>query len=206
MAASRGALEMSKEQRSRLLGWKRMGGAMYSLVALVGCTTAASAPPPTPASSEYRIGPGDVLDVMVWREESVSGSVTVRPDGKISVALVGDVQAAGLTPEDLSADLHARLLKFIDNPNVVVRVNSSALRFFVIGNVRSPGTYDLRANQTLLQALAVAGGFTEFANRGGVRIIRQNSGGTPLKVDYDAIVRGDAPDVRLEPNDTLVVP
>lgn len=197
---------MSKEQRSCPLGWKRIGGAMCLLVALAGCTAVASAPPPPQSPAEYRIGPGDVLEILVWREESVSGPVTVRPDGKISVALVGDVQAAGLTPEELSADLHARLLKFIDNPNVVVRVNSSALRFFVIGNVRSPGTYDLRANQTLLQALAVAGGFTEFANRGGVRILRQNSGGAPIRVDYDAIVRGDAPDIRLEPNDTLVVP
>jgi len=197
---------MSKSERSRPLGWRRMGGAMCTLALLLGCAKTAQAPAPVPSEENYRIVAGDVLDLIVWKEEGISGPVTVRPDGKISVALVGDVQASGLTPEELAGDLHARLLKFLDDPNVVVRVAWSGRHYYVVGNVRSPGMYELRPNQTLVQALAVAGGFTEFAKRGSVRIIRNRGAEATGEYDYDAITKGDTPDVRLEANDTIVVP
>jgi polysaccharide export outer membrane protein len=107
-------------------------------------------------------------------------------------------------PEKLAGDIRQALAKYVDSPNVSVRVTAMGRHFFIIGNVRAPGTYELRPEQTFLQALAVAGGFTEFASQGKVRIIRQ--GKPPLEPDYKAIVSGEAPDVRLEPNDTIVVP
>jgi len=155
----------------------------------------------------YRIGAGDTLDILVWKEPEISGSARVRPDGKITVPLIGDVTALDAAPDDLAATLRERLTRFIDQPNVVVRVaEMGSRRFFVVGNVQSPGMYDLRPGQTLLQALAVAGGFTDFAERGGLRILRRRGEQRLLKCDYGAIVRGDVRDVPIEPDDTIVVP
>ena len=187
-----------------------VGGAigLSVLVLLAGCGGRRSATPaPSQNSSPYLIGAGDTLELLVWHEAELSGPVPVRPDGMISIALIGDVQAAGLTPEALAARIHSDLSHFVDSPNVVVRVASTgSRRFFIIGNVRSPGTYDLRADQTLLQALAVAGGLTEFARPGSLRIIRSGGQAASIEPDYDAIVRGEAPDIAIQPNDTIVVP
>lgn len=162
-------------------------------------------PPPLPTPNPYRIAAGDTLDIVVWGEDKVSGTTQVRPDGMISVALVGDLPAAGVTPEQMADRIREALTRFIDSPNVVVRVAATGSRhFFVMGNVRTPGMYDLRAGQTLIQALAVAGGFTEFARESRVKVIR--AGSAPMEIDYNAVVRGDQPDVLLELNDTIVVP
>jgi polysaccharide export outer membrane protein len=156
---------------------------------------------------QYVIGAGDTLDIIVWGEDKVSGRVEVRPDGMITVPLIGDIAAAGLTPEQLAESLRQGLTRYIDSPNVVVRVGiMGSRRFFVIGNVRTPGMFDMRPEQTFLQAIAVAGGFTDFANRNGVRIVRKGGGGPPVEPNYDAITRGEVPDVRIEPNDTIIVP
>ena len=157
------------------------------------------------APGPYRIAAGDTLDIVVWGEDKVSGPAQVRPDGMISVALVGDLPAAGQTPEQLASTISDALTRYIDKPNVVVRVAATGSRhFFVMGQVRAPGMYELRAGETLIQALAVAGGFTDFASQGHVKIIR--AGTAPMEVDYKAVVRGDQPDVLLELNDTIVVP
>ena len=148
---------------------------MYAvLLVLTGCFAQQPAPLPSPPPpAPYQIGAGDALDIIVWREEKVSGPVQVRPDGKITVPLVGDVGAAGLTPEQLAEDLRQGLARYIESPNVVVRVTSmGSRRFFVIGNVRAPGMYDMRPEQTFLQALAVSGGFTDFANRKKIELRR----------------------------------
>lgn len=159
------------------------------------------APPP------YLIGAGDTLEVLVWREADLSGPVQVRHDGKITVALIGDITAAGRTSETLGHEIQTKLERVVENPNVVVRVTATgSRRFFVVGNVRTPGVFDLGANQTFLQALAIAGGFTEFADRNEVRIIRKDSPDQPLLLDYKAMIRGKALDPPLEPNDTIVVP
>jgi polysaccharide export outer membrane protein len=156
------------------------------------------------APKAYRIALGDTLDVIVWREDKISGPVQVRPDGMITVPLAGELKAAGLTPEELAKAVREALARFIDDPNVVVRVAAMGNRRFFVGNVRTPGMYELRPDQTFLQALAIAGGFTEFAARTHVRIVR--IGAPPLEPDYDAIVKGKAQDLPLEPNDTIVVP
>jgi polysaccharide export outer membrane protein len=184
-----------------------MGGAMSALLLLMaGCAASKPAQPQTPpAPSPYKIAAGDTLEVIVWHEDQVSSKVDVRPDGMITVPLAGDIRAAGLTPEELAAQIQAALVRFIESPNVVVRVAAmGSRRFFVIGNVRTPGMYDLRPKQTLIQALAVAGGFTQFADSGHVKIIR--AGADPMEYDYNAIVRGKAPDVSVERDDTIVVP
>ncbi len=198
---------MREPLRSNSTWWRRMGGAICAAL-LAGCVPSRPAPlPPPPSSAAYLIGPGDTLNVVVWREDKVSGPVQVRPDGMISVPLIGDLPAEGLTPEALAENIRTKLSHFIDNPNVVVQVAATgSRRFFVVGNVRSPGAYDLQANQTLLQALAVAGGFTDFANRGSIRILRTFPRPETVQPDYNAIIRGGAPDVRLQPKDTIVVP
>jgi len=179
---------------------------MWGLLLLVGaCAANLPTPPPEPhETTPYKISAGDTLDVVVWHEDKLSGPVLVRSDGMITIPLLGAVQAAGLTPEALAQDIRKGLAHFVDDPNVVVRVAATGNQFFVVGNVKLPGAYPLRPDQTFLQALAVAGGFTDFADRGGARIIRQD--GTRVNPDYDAIVRGTVPDVRLNPNDTIVVP
>lgn len=195
----------------------RMGGAMCALLAVTsGCASVRPVVPqdagrlqgsPTSAAAPYQVGPGDTLDVIVWREEQLSGPLQVRPDGIITVALIGDVRAAGLTPDALAAEIRTGLSRFIDEPNVVVRVAATgSRRFYIVGNVQHPGMYEMRPDQTALQAIAVAGGFTDFADRDGARIIRGAGPGTTIAVDFDAVVRGDAPDLRLEPSDTIVVP
>lgn len=186
-----------------------MGGAMLAIgLALLSCSPAVTVTPPPPSTSTepYRIGPGDMLDVVVWKEEQVSGKVQVRPDGMITVPLIGDLQAAGETPDAVAEQVTTGLASYIDDPRVAVRVEATARRFFVIGNVRAPGMYPLNADQTVLQGLAVCGGLTEFADRDGVRIIRGGGSQPAIAVDYDAIVKGRDPDIELEPNDTIVVP
>jgi polysaccharide biosynthesis/export protein len=190
---------------------RRMGGAMCAMAVVAsGCFASRRDPGleqrEAAAPAHYEIGADDTLDIVVWREEKVSGPVQVRPDGMITIPLLGDVLAAGQTPEQLAENLRQGLARYIDSPNVVVRVvTMGSRRFFVIGNVPKPGMYDMRPNQTFLQAVAMAGGFTDFAKRGSVRIVR-NGGGAPVEPDYDAISRGEAPDILLEPNDTIIVP
>lgn len=176
------------------------------VLALGACGSSKPVPPPQAVPpSPYRIAAGDTLDIVVWGEDKVSGTAQVRPDGMISVALVGDLPAAGLTPEELANKIRDALARYIDKPNVVVRVAATGSRhFFVMGNVRAPGMYDLRAGQTLIQALAVAGGFTDFASQSHVKIIR--AGAAPMEINYKAVVAGDVPDLLLESNDTIVVP
>ena len=197
---------LSGEREGGTLAWGTWGVMCALMLAVGACAASKPAPAPPPAPpSPYRIAAGDTLDVVVWGEEKVSGTAQVRPDGMISVALVGDLPAAGLTPEEMADRIRKALTRFIDNPNVVVRVAATGSRhFFVMGNVRAPGMYDLRAGQTLIQALAVAGGFTDFAKESRIKVIR--AGQAPMEIDDNAVVRGDVPDVVLELNDTIVVP
>ncbi len=200
---------MTQPRRTMRARWRGIGGAVCALLLLLGGCTVKHRPGPAPTPLEptpYKIAAGDTLDIVVWREDKLSGPVQVRSDGMITVPLLGDVAAAGLAPEALAENIRKGLAHFVDDPNVVVRVAATGNRFFIVGNVRSPGAYELRPDQTFLQALAVAGGFTEFADRDGTRIIRQHGESVRLNPEYDAIVRGTSPDVRLEPNDTIVVP
>ncbi len=160
-------------------------------------------------SAAYRIGPTDVLKIEVWKEPSVSGSVTVRPDGKVSLPLINDIQAAGLTPMKLARNIAASLKKYIADPNVTVIVDAAnSRRIYVVGEVNHPGPVSLLPNATVLDALASAGGPAQFANRKKIFILR-NEDGKQVRYDfnYQRAIRGDlSQDIALQPGDTIVVP
>jgi polysaccharide biosynthesis/export protein len=162
------------------------------------------------ANAGYLLCPGDVVEVEVWKEPEISKVLPVRPDGKISLPLVNDVQAAGLTTASLAADLTEKLKKFISDPQVTVivaQVNSQ--RVYVMGEVLRGGAYPLTAGMTVLQALSNAGGFTSFANPRKIYVLRQENG-KPVRYrfNYKDVVKGRKPEENrvLQPGDTIVVP
>jgi polysaccharide export outer membrane protein len=190
----------------------RLGG--VALVAgLVACASRTLPPPPEPDPmnlAEYVIGPPDRLRIAVWKNPELSGEVPVRPDGKISVPLIDDVQAAGLTPLELKEVLTQALSEFVANPDVtvtVVGVESQVV--FVLGEVGREGPITLTRNLRVLDALSTAGGFSSFADKGDVRILRRTANGIEeYRFDYDAYLAGDAPEsnLLLQQGDTIVVP
>jgi len=164
--------------------------------------------PVAAAEEPYRIGKEDVLDVSVWRDADLSRTLPVRPDGFITLPMVGEVQAEGRTTVELEQDIARRLQKYIQSPRVTVmvrEVNSS--RVYVTGEVQKPGAFPLRGQVTVLQALAMAGGLTEFADRNGMMVIRANNG-PRIQVRYSDLVerRTQGSDFPLQPGDTVVVP
>ncbi len=156
----------------------------------------------------YRIGREDVLDVAVWRDGDLSRTLPVRPDGYISMPMTGDVLAAGKTPTELAEEIKERLKPYVQEPRVTViirEVNSS--RIFVTGEVTNPGAYPLRGRVSLIQAIALAGGFTDFANSDGIVVIRTDDKGGQIPVRYSDLISPDGgQDVILRPGDTIVVP
>ena len=167
--------------------------------------------PQKPHARNYVIGIGDVLDVDVWQSKEASKVVPVRPDGKISLPLAGEIRANGRTPARLQQRIAAKLSRFMDHPSVTVIVQQVGSRFFsIMGQVQKPGQFPLLTPTWLLQALAEAGGFTPFANRGGILLIRVTAKGQQLryKVNYNDIINGSKPfeNFRLKPGDTIVVP
>jgi len=158
--------------------------------------------------ASYKIGPQDVLRVDVWKETEISRSVPVRPDGKISLPLLNDVQAAGLTAMELANTITEGLKKFINNPQVTVSVAEiNSRRVYVTGEVTRPGAYPLLPNMTALQALTSAGGFTQFSNPKKIYVLR-NENGKQVKhpFNYKSVLDGKQDDIPLQPGDTIVVP
>jgi len=167
---------------------------------------------------EYRIAPGDVLHVFVWKEAELSRDIRVRPDGYVTVPLLGDVFAVAKTLKGLAAELTQQLSRFVNSPVITVTLGeSSALRFFVVGEVNKPGEFPLSGRITVMQALALAGGFREYAKTEEVKILRQElsvTGGQPktreivLPVNYKAIAQGQNlhQNFALKPGDVIVVP
>lgn len=163
-------------------------------------------------TKDYIIGPEDVLEISVWRNADLSKQVQVRPDGRISLPLIGDVTAVGKTPVQLTEDIAGRLKEYKENPTVAIvvqQVNSYAI--FMLGEVRAPGKYPLKSKTTLLQAITIAGGFTPVAARNKLVIFRFGENGDGeyrIKASYDAIVLRDssAQNIELKPGDTIVVP
>ena len=158
----------------------------------------------------YIIGPEDVLSINVWKETELTKLVPVRPDGKISLPLLNDVQAAGLTPQQLGASIRDGLKKFISDPEVTVIVTAvNSRRVYVMGEVTHPGAFPLLPGMTVLQALASAGSFTQFANIKGIYVLR-NEEGKQVKhpFNYKAVVKGQnaAQNLELKSGDTIVVP
>jgi polysaccharide export outer membrane protein len=162
------------------------------------------------ADPKYVIGPDDILAVNVWKEGEVSAVVPVRPDGKISVPLLNDIQAAGLTPMQLSLSIAEQLQKYLNQPRVTVIVTTiNSRRVYVLGEVSRSGAYSLLPNMTVLQILSMAGNFTQFADTKNIYVLRNKEGKEEKHpFNYRAVVKGQAPDqnIVLEPGDTVVVP
>jgi polysaccharide export outer membrane protein len=160
--------------------------------------------------AEYKIGPQDILRIDVWKEAEVSRAVPVRPDGKISLPLLNDVQAAGLTPMQLSVVIADGLKKYMNDPQVTVSVSEiNSRRIYVTGEVTRAGAFPLLPNMTVLQALSSSGGFTQFAKLKNIYVLRIEDGKqVKLPFNYKEAVNGKKPEqnVLLQPGDVIVVP
>ncbi|MGM0646589.1 MAG: polysaccharide biosynthesis/export family protein [Thermodesulfobacteriota bacterium] len=155
----------------------------------------------------YTVNVGDVLDIQVWKEEELSRTVTVRRDGRISLNLIGDVQAEGRTPERLAEVVTQELSQFVEGPEVTVIVDRQGAAFYMIGEIAT-GEYPLARKMTLLQALALGGGFSEWADKERILLLRREKGHEKrLILDYSAIVEGEQGDdnILIQPGDTIVV-
>ena len=161
-------------------------------------------------SPDYQIGPEDLLDVSVWNNPALSRTAPVRPDGKISLPLLNDVQAAGLTPMQLRDIIAKKLVEYMPNPEVSVIVREvNRFKVSVIGEVKKPGRFDFKSKATVLDAIALAGGFNDFAARSRIVILRQDGGGTKrIPINYNKIIStaSEQDDFYLQPGDVVVVP
>jgi polysaccharide export outer membrane protein len=158
-------------------------------------------------SAEYRIGPEDVLEIVVWKNADLSKTVTVRPDGIITLPLAGDVRASGLTAEQVRDEIKKGLQRFLDVPEITVTVaDVRSYNIYVLGEVQHPGKYQTKSQTTLLQVIAMAGGFTTFADSDGIVVVRQSRQGTQqrIRASYKDLVRQG--DIALQPGDTVIVP
>ena len=220
---------MTKTKRASV---HRIGAALTLLVllSLPASAQSNSAPAPPAAASDkpaddkartgaraahsdnsYVIGADDVLAINVWKEPEVSRSVPVRSDGKISLPLVGELTAGGETPLQLEQEIAKRLASYISEPEVTVIVqDSKSQRINILGMVVRPGAYMLTGSATVLDAIAMAGGFKDFAKQKAIYVLRQNPDGTQKRIpfNYKEVIKGHDPDqnVRLQPRDTVVVP
>ncbi len=169
----------------------------------------ANAPSSSPAGPDYVIGPEDVLHVAVWKEADLTATLPVRPDGKISLPLLNDVQAAGLTPMQLADSLTEKLKKYVASPRVTVVVSQiNSKRIYMVGEVSHTGAVPMLPNMTVLQALS-SSGMTQFANTKKIYVLRMENGKQQkLPVNYRKLVKGEQMDQNyiLQPGDTIVVP
>lgn len=164
-----------------------------------------------PHDNSFVIGNDDVLAINVWKEPDISRSIPVRSDGRISLPLVGELQAAGRTPLKLEQEIASKLRSYIAEPEVTVMVQQiNSEKFNILGQVVKPGSYPLTNSATVLDAIAVAGGFRDFAKTKGIYILRQSPAGGELRIpfNYKEVIKGDTPqqNIKLEPRDTIVVP
>jgi len=167
--------------------------------------------PVSVSNTEYVIGPEDVIAVNVWKENDISRSIPVRPDGKLSLPLVGEIQAQGLTPAALQSEIEQRLSAYIAHPQVTVMVlEVKSQRFNVVGEVLRPGAYDLAKPMTVLDGIALAGGFAEFAKANKTYVLRRGGAGSVSKIPfhYKSVLKGEDmnSNVALLPGDTIIVP
>ncbi len=159
---------------------------------------------------EYRIGAGDELNINVWKEDDLNlESAIVRIDGKVTFPLLGDLQAAGLTPMELKKKIELELGKFVESPTVTITLlNSGSQRFYILGEVTATGEYPIIKNLTVMQAFALAGGFTEWASKKEILLFRKENGKKiTIKIDYRDIVKGDfSKNIPIQADDTIIVP
>ncbi len=189
-----------------------MSLALSALLAAQGSLAEAQRGKPAPGemSAEYRIGPEDILQISVFSNDALSRTVPVRPDGMITLPLLNDVKAAGLTPMELRDSLMKKFVEFVPSPEVAVIVTEvKSFMISVIGQVAKPGRYDLRSSATIVDALAMAGGFKEFAGRSKVVVIRSEGGASKrIPFDYDKMNSPKKPqeNFALRPGDIVMVP
>ena len=202
----------------KMLSMWVMGAMFWSSAAL--CQEPGKQTPPTStnqktqpsaasdANAPYKIGPQDVLRIDVWKEEDISRTVPVRPDGKISLPLLSDVQAAGLTSMQLAGTIREGLTKYITNPQVTVTVTEiNSRRVYCNGEFQKAGFLQLLPNMTALQAISSCGGFTQFAKIKGIYILRVEDGKqVQHPFNYKEVLKGKNPDIPLQPGDIIVVP
>ena len=164
---------------------------------------------PAPVGEEYRLGPGDKLRIEVYKDNQLSQSVQVRPDGKITLPLVGDLEASTKTPIELRDAITASLKEYVTNPTVtVIVVEATAATAYVMGEVNHPGAVSLQAPLTVIQALALAGGLKDFADAKNIRILRRGRAGAveTIAFNYKAAMKSTGAPIYLRPGDTVVVP
>ena len=160
---------------------------------------------------DYKIGAGDILDITIWKEPDLSReAVLVRTDGKISFPLLNDVQAAGLTPLEMKKNMEVGLKEFISNPFVTITVRSpESQKIYILGEVLNTGEYPLTKNLTVLQAFALAGGFTEWASKKEIILMRKEGGKEKIyRINYKSIIKGKdlGQNLTLKADDTIIVP
>jgi polysaccharide export outer membrane protein len=162
-------------------------------------------------SKTYVIGENDMLDIDVWKEKEISRAIPVRPDGKISLPLIGEIQASGMTPLQLQVDIAQRLKNFLANPEVTVIVTDPRSHHFnIVGQVAKPGAYPLSQSMSVLDAISAAGGFRDFAKETKIYVLRTMPDGSQVRLpfNYKEAIKGKKPEknVVLKPGDTIVVP
>lgn len=194
------------------------GMAQAQAVAASGQGPSSRPPAPAPQSgavqphdNTFIIGQDDILAINVWKEPEISRSVPVRSDGKISLPLVGEVQASGQTPRQLEQEIAKKLQSYIAEPDVTVIVQEiRSQKFNILGMVARPGSYPLTNSPTVLDAIALAGGFRDFAKQKSIYVLRQNPDGTQARLpfNYKDVIKGKNPqqNVKLQPHDTVYVP
>ena len=168
----------------------------------------AAQPQQTVAAGEYRVNPGDVLDISVWKEEGLTKEVLVRPDGGISFPLAGDLQVQGLTVDVITGLIIERLNAYLSEPVVTVAIKHSNQKFYVVGKVNKPGDIQSLARLSVMQALSMAGGLNAFADQDDITVIHRSGNKTvSLNFDYAAVSKGEdlEQNITLEPGDVVVV-
>jgi polysaccharide export outer membrane protein len=179
------------------------------LVVFAALTAAAHSQEITPVP-DYLIGPGDILNIAVWKDEALTRQMVVLPDGKIAFPLIGQIQASGRTVADITKELEQKLSRFLPEVDLSVAVHQvKSMIIYVIGRVNKPGHFELNTDVNVLQALAMAGGLNPFAKRGDIKIFREGGGGTKVfTFDYDSASSGDdiAKNIKLKRGDVIVVP
>ena len=159
---------------------------------------------------DYVIGPEDVIGVVFWRDADMSGDLTVRPDGMITLPLLGDIQAAGLRPDALKDRIQTAAGKYVTDPNVTIIVRQlNSRKVFITGQVTTPGAYPLAGPRSVMQLIALAGGVSEYADASNVTIVRQEAGRTrSFRFNYKDVSKGRKleQNIQLLPGDTVVVP
>jgi len=213
--SSKTASRLHTSLASLVLGALIVMGAGPAFAQATGSKPAPTAPKVVPdrgvdVPAEYVIGPEDVLTINFWRDADMSGDVTVRPDGKITLPLIGELDALGLTPDVLKGRIEQAASKFQNDVSIAVVVRQiNSRKVFITGQVASPGAYPLTAPRTVMQLIALAGGLTEFADKKKISIMRTEGGKTTsFKLNYNEVAQGKnlAQNILLKPGDTVVVP